>query len=61
MHDLAAEYEYMPIENTLHREIFKWSVAGPNFLPWKKDAQFPEADFESPEEQLKERLPKSAR
>ncbi|OAK99951.1 alkaline phosphatase-like protein [Phaeosphaeriaceae sp. SRC1lsM3a] len=56
MHNLAADPEFTPIASMLQNEIFRWLVAGSDFLPWAKDDRFPKVDLKSPREQLEERL-----
>ena len=61
LHNLAADPEYTPVANMLQNEMFRWLMAGSDFLPWTKDDRFPKVDLESPKEQLEERLKRAGR
>ncbi|OGM51276.1 arylsulfatase [Aspergillus bombycis] len=56
MHNLAAEPKYVPVARMLEAEVLRWLVESSDFLPWTKDARFPEVKLKSPREQLEERL-----
>ncbi|PSN69913.1 alkaline phosphatase-like protein [Corynespora cassiicola Philippines] len=61
LHNLAAEPQYTPIATMLQGEIFRWLMAGSDFLPWSKDNRFPKVELKSPREQLEERLSKAGK
>ncbi|KAJ4349601.1 uncharacterized protein N0V89_008217 [Didymosphaeria variabile] len=61
LHNVAADAEYKPVADMLQGEIFRWLVAGSDFLPWQKDDRFPKVDLKSPKEQLEERLSRAGR
>ncbi|KAL1601290.1 hypothetical protein SLS59_005444 [Nothophoma quercina] len=61
LHNLAADPEYTPVANMLQNEMFRWLMAGSDFLPWTKDDRFPKVDLKSPKEQLEERLKRARR
>ncbi|KAK4934885.1 hypothetical protein LTR10_023958 [Elasticomyces elasticus] len=61
MHNRAADPQYANIVRMLENEMFRWMVGGSDFLPWQKDARFPEVTLKSPKEQLLERLERAGR
>jgi arylsulfatase A-like enzyme len=61
MHNLAAEPEHAPIANMLQSEMFRWLMAGSDFLPFQKDDRFPKVDLVSPKEQFEQRLARVAK
>ncbi|KEF58106.1 uncharacterized protein A1O9_06029 [Exophiala aquamarina CBS 119918] len=56
MHNLAHDPEHASVARALESEIFRWMVGGSDFLPWQRDARFPQVQLKSPREQFLERL-----
>lgn len=61
LHSLAAVPEYTPVANMLQNEMFRWLMAGSDFLPWAKDGRFLKVHLKSPSEQLEERLSRAGK
>jgi len=55
LHNLAAEPEHQSRVQNMKADMFKWMVEGSDFLPFHKDARFPEVNLKSPAEQFAER------
>ena len=58
LHNLAAEPGHMERAEKMKSEMFQWLVEGTDFLPFHRDARFPEVNLESPRKQFEKRLQK---